>query len=418
MTTLTHGAPVKRRLVLNEATIAMFGAAVLLLGAVLWADRSPLTEKTDFSVTYIGARMVHEKQGARLYDLAEQRKMKASLLPNAEPLVYEHPPFEALLLSPLGGLPYRFAYLIWGLFNASIWLALPWLVRPYAPVPHDGLGYVALWFLFAPLGIALYQGQSSLLLLLLFTATFIELKHKQDLRAGLWLGLGLFKFQFVLPFVLILLLRRKWRFVAGFSLMATLLAILSVVAVGGQGIVSYLRLLANIISHPANISLGSATDMATVHGFIHALLKNLVNGTTVLLIVGTISTALILFTVWHWNRSEQTSAQFDLMFAAAIASSLVLGSHMFAHDLSPLLLAMFLAAAHLPRHRWVGVGAILFATLVVFWMPPLYFVLIAWHRMYLLFLALVIFAIAAMTLAAKPGITLADAGSLRQNVAD
>jgi len=155
-----------------------------------------------------------------------------------------------------------------------------------------------------------------------------------------------------------------------------------------------------------------------VHGFIHALLKNLVNGTTVLLIVGTISTALILFTVWHWNRSEQTSAQFDLMFAAAIASSLVLGSHMFAHDLSPLLLAMFLAAAHLPRHRWVGVGAILFATLVVFWMPPLYFVLIAWHRMYLLFLALVIFAIAAMTLAAKPGITLADAGSLRQNVAD
>jgi hypothetical protein len=103
---------------------------------------------------------------------------------------------------------------------------------------------------------------------LLFTTTFIELKHKNELRAGLWLGLGLFKFPFVLPFVLILLLRRKWRFVAGFSLMATLLAILSVVAVGRQGIVSYLRLLANIISHPANISLGSATDMASA--WIHS----------------------------------------------------------------------------------------------------------------------------------------------------
>jgi hypothetical protein len=66
MTTQTHGAPVKRRLVLNEATIAMFGAAVLLLGAVLWADRSPLTEKTDFSVTYIAPGWSSEGQGARL----------------------------------------------------------------------------------------------------------------------------------------------------------------------------------------------------------------------------------------------------------------------------------------------------------------------------------------------------------------
>jgi len=109
MTTVVYRKAATKTLVFNEATVAMFGAAILLLGAVLWADRSSLTEKTDFSVTYIGARMVHEGQGARLYDLAEQRKLKAVLLPNAEPLTFEHPPFEALLLSPLGGLPYRTA---------------------------------------------------------------------------------------------------------------------------------------------------------------------------------------------------------------------------------------------------------------------------------------------------------------------
>ena len=48
-----------------------------------------------------------------------------------EPLIYEHPPFEALLMAPLGALPYKTAYLIWGLVNVVIWLTLPWLLpRP------------------------------------------------------------------------------------------------------------------------------------------------------------------------------------------------------------------------------------------------------------------------------------------------
>ena len=109
-------------------------------------------------------------------------------------------------------------------------LLLPWTLRRYARVPREDLGYLALWFIFAPLGIALYQGQSSLVLLSLFIATFIAFRQGRDFRAGLWLGLGLFKFQFVLPFVLILFLLRKWKFMQGFSLMAALLAIL----VGGR----------------------------------------------------------------------------------------------------------------------------------------------------------------------------------------
>ena len=386
--------------VFSEATVVMFGAAILLLGAVLWADRSSLTEKTDFSVTYIGARMVHEGQGPRLYDLAEQQKLKTALLPNAEPLTYEHPPFEALLLSPLGGLPYRTAYLIWGLCNVLIWLVLPWLVRLYVAVPRDNLGYMVLWFIFAPLGIALYQGQSSLLLLLLFTATFIELKNGRDFPAGLWLALGLFKFQFTLPFVVIFLLRRKWNFIAGFSVMATALAVLSVIAVGRQGIVSYIRLLANIITHPSNVSLGSANDMATVHGFVHGLLSNSASGMTILLVVGATSMSLILFTAWRWDLAKEKTAQADLMFAAAIVVSLVVGSHMFTHDLSPLLLAMFLVIPHVTKDHGIVFRSALWTTLILLWIPAVYFALIAWHRMYLLFPALIVFAAIAMKLAA------------------
>ena len=60
--------------------------------------------------------------------------------------------------------------------------------------PVDTLGYLLLWLLFAPLGVTLYQGQSSLFLFLLYALAFISLKRGEELRAGLYLGVGLFKF--------------------------------------------------------------------------------------------------------------------------------------------------------------------------------------------------------------------------------
>ena len=104
-----------------ELAIAWFAAAIVLFGAVLWAHHSTSIEMTDFSVTYIGARIVHEGRGSKLYDLAEQQQTKASLLTRAQPLIFEHPPFEALLLAPLGGLQYKAAYLSWGLLNVLVW---------------------------------------------------------------------------------------------------------------------------------------------------------------------------------------------------------------------------------------------------------------------------------------------------------
>jgi len=400
-----------------ETRVAVFGFAILVLGAILWAYRSPLTEKTDFSVTYIGAYMVHHGRGAELYDVAEQDKLKAHLIPNAEPIIYEHPPFEALLLSPLGGLPYRTAYLIWGLLNGALWLLLPWILRPYAKAPREDLGYLALWLIFAPLGIALYQGQSSLVLLALFMATFVAFKQGRDFRAGLWLGLGLFKFQFVLPFALILFLLRKWKFMQGFSLMAALLAILSVAAVGVQGVVGYFTLLSKIVRHPANSKLGSATDMATLNGFVHAVLGDSFGAIANVAIVGVLSLSLVLFIVWRWVRSGDRGEYFDLMFAASIAGSLVMGFHMFTHDLSPLLLAMLLVMAQIPRDRPLALRVALWATLILLWTPPIYIALVASHRMFLLFPVLIVFFAATMQLASQ-SIPVMHAGRLETHVAD
>ena len=384
-----------------ERVAAVLGMAVILLGVLFWVDRPVTVEQTDFSVTYLGARMIYLGLGAKLYDLGEQHKLKASLLPHGEPLIYEHPPFEALLLAPLATLPYRTAYMLWGVMNAAIWLSLPWLLRRYAPVPREDLAYIALWILFAPLGITLFQGQSSLLMLLLYSLAFVAVQRGRDFHAGVALGLGLLKFQFVIPFLIIFLLRRKWAFVRGFIACASFLGILSLIAVGWRGLADYLHLLASVASHPANVSYGQATDMATFHGFLHATIGAAMGGSIVLLIVVAMSTFLVAWTAWQWNRIERLSNRqnIGLMFGAAIVISLITGSHMFTHDLSPMMVTLLLALNGVAESSDRGLKVILFACITLFWIPPLYFVLLGQHRMYLLFLLLIVFALGIMKLA-------------------
>jgi hypothetical protein len=159
---------------LNEATMGLFAAAILLAGAVLWSSHSPNVEKTDFSLTYVGARIVHAGLGARLYDINFQKQVRDSLFEHPNPLFYEHPPFEALLLSPLAALSFRTSYMCWGFFNAVVWLSLMFFLRQYLPWPREDLAYLCLWFLFAPVGVALFQGQSSIVLLALYVGSNSE----------------------------------------------------------------------------------------------------------------------------------------------------------------------------------------------------------------------------------------------------
>jgi hypothetical protein len=372
-----------------EGFMGLFASAILLFGAVLWSARGPNVEKTDFSLTYVGARIVHEGHGARLYDMRLQNQVRDSTFAHPNPLLFEHPPFEAFVLAPLAALPFRTAYLLWGFFNAGVWLVLIYFLRPCLPRPREDLGYISLWLLFAPLGVALFQGQPSILLLAIFALTFVNLRHQNELAAGFFLGLGLFRFQFVLPFAFIFLMRKKWRFLGGFGVTASLLGAMSLIAVGRSGVKSYIHFLLNIANNPENLSYGSGTDMPTIHGFVFAVLGPSVGHLGINITVAVLSLGLLIFVAHRWRTSSGASQ--TLMFAAAIPASLLSGSHMFTHDFSPLLLAMLLAYADFPAMLHSGLRWALGATLAIFWIFPVYFLFVAWHCMYLLCPVLLLF---------------------------
>src|SRR5436305_8619764 len=183
-----------RKLVLgfNDSTFGLLGVSNLLFGAALWAANSPSVEKTDFSLTYVGAQIVHRGLGRELYDVTLQKQVRDSLFQHPSPLFFEHPPFEALLFSPLATVHFRTAYGIWAVCNAITWLVLIVFLRKHLPWPNDDLAYLFFWLFFAPLWVALYQGQSSLLLLALYAITFSQLKLGHEFLAGLALGVGFF----------------------------------------------------------------------------------------------------------------------------------------------------------------------------------------------------------------------------------
>jgi hypothetical protein len=379
---------------------------VVVLSAILSDPR-----RFDFVTFYTGGLIIRQGNGSRLYDLGEQARIERHVLDRGTLLINPHPPFEALWFSVLARLPYLKAYLLWGAINAIIWLLFQQVLRPHAPLPRHPYRYFLLCSMLFPLWVALIRGQTSVLALLLFSLTFVCLKRGQDFRAGMFLGLGLFKFAVVLPFALICFLRNRWRMMTGFAAGASLLGVLSVMAVGLAGMRSYANLLMNVMRNPDDPAYVNSFDiwgMPTVRGFFTSLLTGHLSTVHIRVTVAAASASLLLFAAWRWRQEDRRrdGNPSGLMFAAALAVSLVTAPHLYMHDLTLMLLAVLLVIG---SPQWPGKSryrAALTVAIVILYLPPVYFLLQRWKAMYLLAPLLVAFALAAISLARKNSLTV------------
>ena len=384
-----------------EGMFGLVGLTILLVAAVVWTARGPRTEKTDFAFTYMGATILHSGQAERLYDRDFQVQTRDALFVDPNPLLYQHPPFEAFLLSPLAAYSFRTVYLIWGLIGVVAWVLTLFALRPYCHWPQQDLAYICLWPLFAPLGVSLFQGQSSLLVLAFIAAGFVLLKKGKEFPAGLCFGLAMFKPQVALPLLLVFLFGKRWAVVAGGAVTSSVLVGLSVVAVGFRGLEQYASFLLNISRTPRDLSSGSAVDMGSIHGFLFAVVGRVIRPSAVSLISVVLSLMLLSFVAKRWKNQSQN---LDLGFAAAVAASLVAGDHMFTHDFGPLMLAILLVGAQVFANGPIpgetrAVRRGLKSLLAFFWCFPIYFVLVAWHSLFLLAPLLVLFGVLVLLLA-------------------
>lgn len=299
----------------------------------------------NFASFYTAGTMVRTGEATALYDLPAQYEMQKQFAPNVSirqaALPYLHPPFEALLFAPLTLLPYWPSYLLWTALNLAL-LALSLMILRIGP----GLRGVSLIFLalaaagFYPVVTSLIQGQDCVLLLFLFVLALVALEKGWDTAAGLLLAGGMFRFQVVLPVILLLAIRR-WRILLGFLPMSALLGVLSVGMVGWTGATGYLNFLIRMEKSGAGGSI-VASGMPNLRGLLSGL-PGASAESNAMFVATILCSVAVMGIAGYCIRYQKNSIRFT--FTLATVAALLVSFHSLTYDLSLLLPAILLLFA-------------------------------------------------------------------------
>ncbi|MBS1853145.1 MAG: DUF2029 domain-containing protein [Acidobacteria bacterium] len=366
-------------------TVTLFLAGMVLLHALVAWNSWDLIRKghPDFTALYAAGTMLRRGQGSQLYDpdlqFRTQREFAGKVETRYGALPFIHPPFEAVIFVPLAYLPYPVAFLLWDLLNLLLLAAIPRILQAHVPWLREispGWWMLACLALF-PVFIALVQGQDVLLLLGILALFFAAWKQGKDGLAGFWLALGTFRFHLVLPFLLVLLWKRRGRVLAGFLLTAGFLGLVSVAVVGWRPLLEYPAYVWQTERFMEAHGTISPRMMPNVRGLLDGLLLPGVSRPLKDGLIGLASLALVLFAAWRW-KGRANGGNFNLGFALFVLTTPLVGYHTLPYDLCLLILPMVLVVnqcreaeetpASAPR-RWDRIWLI--GPMVVLFFSPL-----------------------------------------------
>ena len=292
----------------------------------------------DFRHLYTAGYMVRTGHRRELYDYSAEQKFQNNLVSQESiALPFNHLAYESLIFVPYSFLSYRSAYF---LFLATNVLLLGLAMRWMAPRTNN-LRRIFLWLpaaifvTFLPVVAALMQGQDSIILLLLISGALALLSSGRMLSAGVLVGLGLFKFQIVVPLALLFLLWRRWRFVGGFALSAAAVVAVSAYLVGTVQMTVYAHSLLSMSVLETAIDQAkfniNPIMMPNLRGIISATFGRFVPLAWTQVLTGIASLAALLWIAITGIRRE-SSRQFML----AVSAGALLSYHLIIHDLSIL----------------------------------------------------------------------------------
>ncbi len=340
---------------------------------------------SDFTQFYCAAQMIRQNRGGSLYDLTKQMEFQSRVAPVH--VFYNHPPFGALLYLPYTYVPYGTACILWTITSLGLLIIAVLLIQAstdftssisrFSRVRAD-VGLAAVLFLtFGPATTCLLIGQDSMLMLVVYSMVFALLKRGSDFQAGCVLACGLFKFHLILPFALILLLRRKWSVLKGFGLIGSLFVLISVGISGSQILITYPRLL---FFDPTYQKIGGFAPefMPNIRGLLFVLTRGKVTGPAFGVLVAACSIVVLWYAAKNW-RDERLATS----FAASLLATLLSSYHLYNYDLTLLLLPIAILFSEMVG-RGLPLGkSVAGAALVALFIPPLH-LLLSLDRIYAL----------------------------------
>jgi hypothetical protein len=250
-----------------------------------------------------------------------------------------HPPFEFLIFIPFTLLSYTSAYLVWYACNLILLWCTPLILWPFIRNLHRDFHFIAILFgSMLPVVVCLILG----LLLLLIAAAYVSLERGWHLRSGLFLGLAMFKFQFVLPILAVLLLARMWKVVAGFGIVLFTLIAGSFAMIGVRPTLDYLPFVFAFGKHiSANASPRTAL-MPNIRGLVSLILGGALNPQSQTILILLISAAVFGF-VAYWYLIN-ASRPLSWRFAGLVTMSCLVSYHDYVYNAVLLILPLLLFA--------------------------------------------------------------------------
>jgi hypothetical protein len=112
--------------------------ALFLLCVLNWLSVRPLVTgpnqmgAQDFSIFYMGSKVLLNDQPSHLYDLNIQARYHTAPY-RQRPLPYDHPAYELILFLPLSLMSFTHAYWVWVAINAALTLIISLLLSPHLP---------------------------------------------------------------------------------------------------------------------------------------------------------------------------------------------------------------------------------------------------------------------------------------------
>ncbi|HET9177519.1 MAG TPA: glycosyltransferase family 87 protein [Terriglobia bacterium] len=143
-------------------------------------------------------------------------------------------PWQALEFLPLTWLPFSAAFLLWSALNLALVMAAFWTLRTRLAAMSASAWLATASFLALPLAWMVKSGHDIGVFVLLITLALSAIRRGRDERAGILLGLASMGLHLLLPALLFLAWRRRWRVLWSVVVTGTFLFALST-AIAGPG---------------------------------------------------------------------------------------------------------------------------------------------------------------------------------------
>ena len=252
----------------------------------------------DFLPLYAAGQLIRTDPGS-LYNRGSQletQQAAAGIRPQSF-LPFAYPPVTAGFFAPLTLLSYRNAYAVWVLISLLMLGLSIYLCSDNFQLGEEGRRFLAIGTIaLFPVYIALVQGQTATLILLLFTLAFRALQKGSEWRAGVWVGLLFLKPQWLLLPGLVLLSRKAWKALLSLVISLFLLLLGGICLVGWEGFGQLLALMLQMAS-------GRETTAPPLHQYNLRALGFFLTLGPAFWILGSALVALVVTATW-WRRED------------------------------------------------------------------------------------------------------------------